>query len=272
MEPTQVESFAERYLNAFGCRILERAPNLIQAELSLEADQDLVHRPFYWMYVEKMGLTPQTTTLTWVFDGRVAPEGVRAELLSYGSPRFNQMLSSAQKNGRFVRLYEDSSLPVRSRRGSKPYDPWLGVNYHISYICDLKKDEILHYGIRLRTGEILEDFHPRIRKRNWTPRLPAHRHILPPLLTVTEAVGELEYNLQGYIEHQDLSWAKSAQERLDQELEQLHTYYPEEWRMSDQLHAEKKQRIRESVWQYHPRVEVEVVNAGLFYLDSLPEG
>ena len=118
MEPTQVESFAERYLTAFDCRILERAPNWIQTELSVEADQDLVHRPFYWMYVEKMGLTPQTTTLTWVFDGTDTPKGVGAELLSYGSPRFNQMLASAQKNGRFVRLYE--TPPVRYAVGPVP--------------------------------------------------------------------------------------------------------------------------------------------------------
>lgn len=271
MEPTQVESFAERYLTAFDCRILERAPNRIQAELSVEADQDLVHRPFYWMYVEKMGLSPQTTTLTWVFDGADIPEGVRAELLSYGSPRFNQMLASAQKNGRFVRLYEETPRPVRSGIGSKPYDPWLGVNYHVSYICDMKKDEVLHLGVHLRTGEVAEDFYRRIQHRNWSPCLPAHRHILPPLLPAAEAVGELEYNLQGYIEHQDLSWAREAMERMEQELEQLHAYYPEEWRMSDSLHAEKKQRIRETVWQYHPRVEVEVINAGLFYLDSPPE-
>ena len=135
----------------------------------------------------------------------------------------------------------------------------------------MKKDEILHMGIHLRTGEVLKHFYRRIQSRNWSPRLPARRHILPPLLPLAEAVGELEYNLQGYIEKQDLSWAREAMKRMEQELEQLHAYYPEEWRMSDSLHDEKKQRIRETVWQYHPRVEVEVINAGLFYLDSPPE-
>ncbi|PTX55001.1 uncharacterized protein YqhG [Melghirimyces profundicolus] len=270
MEPSQVKSFAERYLDAFGCRIIEQRPGLIQAELSVEADPDLVHRPFYWMYVEKMGLNPQTSTLTWVFDREEAPQGIPAERLSFGSPRFQQMLHSARKHGRFIRLYEDTPRPVRSRAGSKPYDPWLGVNYRISYLCDRKKEEILHFGIHLRTGEIIENFYSRIRDRNWNPRLPAHRHILPPLFTVAEAVGELEYNLQGYVEQQDMEWARDAKEQLNRELERLHAYYPEEWRMSDELHEEKKQRIRETVWQYHPRVEVEVVNAGLFYLDTPP--
>ena len=47
------------------------------------------------------------------------------------------------------------------------------------------------------------------------------------------------------------------------ELEQLEHFYPEGVK-----NEEKKQRIRETIWQYHPRVEVEVINAGLFYLDG----
>ncbi|MDA8353329.1 MAG: hypothetical protein M0Z65_09140 [Firmicutes bacterium] len=268
MEPNQVKSFAQRYLDAYNCRVIEQTPDWVETELSIEADQDLVHRPFYWMYVEKMGLAPQTVTLTWFFDAKKAPTDRRAELLSFGSSRFNQMLQSAQKRGRFARLFEDRPSPVRSRSTSKPYEPWLGINYRVSYICDMKKDEILPFGIHLRTGDIQENFYPRIRSRNWTSVMPAHRHILPNLLSIPEAVGELEYNLQGYIEHQDLSWAKRAKERLDREMQQLHAYYPEEWRMSDELHEEKKQRIRETVWQYHPRIEVDVINAGLFYLDA----
>ncbi|SMO39014.1 YqhG family protein [Melghirimyces algeriensis] len=270
MEPNQVKAFAERYLNAYNCQIIKQTPHQLTAKLSIEADQDLVHRPFYWMYVEKMGLPPQTITVNWAFEPEIKQENGEAELLSYGSPRFYQMLQSAQKHGRYVRLYEDSTIPARARSSSKPYDPWLGINYRVSFICDMKKDEILCLGIHLRSGELVENFYPQIRNRKWTSRLPAHRHILPPLMTVPEAVGELEYNLQGYIEQQDLSWVKNAKEQLNQELQQLDAYYPEEWRMSDELHTEKKQRVQETIRQYHPKVEVEVVNAGLFYLDSPP--
>jgi hypothetical protein len=267
MELIQIKEFAERYLRAYDCHILEKNPDFLQARLSVEADKDLVHRPFYWMYVEKMGLEPNPTILTFVFEPDKAPEGVRAEHLSYGTPRFSQMLRSAQKNGRFIRLYEEPRTRFRSAGNSHGYEPWLAVNYKISSICDRKKDEILHLGIHLRTGDIREQFYGELLNRRWTPKLPAHRHTVSHAFTIPEAVGELEYFLQGYIEHQDLSWADNAMDRLEQELEQIHSFYPEEWRMSDELHAEKKQRIREAVWQYHPRVEVEVVNAGLFYMN-----
>ncbi|WP_169713548.1 YqhG family protein [Paludifilum halophilum] len=268
MEPNQVKSFTERFLKAYDCRIIEQTPDYLQTQLSVKTDKDLVHRPFYWMYVEKMGIKPQPVTLTFAFEPDKAPPKIRSELLSFGSPRFSQILKSAQKNGRFVRLYENDSGRLRRRDESKPYTPWLGVNYKLSYICDQKKDEIIQLGIHLRTGDLLQGFFDRIRNREWSSKLPTHRHIIPALISVPEAVGEMEYFLQGIIEQQDLSWARSAEERMKQELARLDAYYPEEWRMSDELHSEKRQRIRETIRQYHPKVEVEVINAGLFYLDE----
>ncbi len=61
-----------------------------------------------------------------------------------------------------------------------------------------------------------------------------------------------------------MTWAKQALKRMRIELEQLEHFFPE-----GENNAEKEQRIRETIWQYHPRVEVEVINAGLFYLEAL---
>ncbi|SDW30323.1 protein YqhG of unknown function [Marininema mesophilum] len=270
MEPSQVRSLALRYLEAYGCQIIETHPDYIESRLSIQVDKDLIHRPFYWMYVEKMGLEPQPATLLFTFEPGKAPPGVREDLLTSGAPRFQQMLLSARKNGRFVRLYEDNSRRVQ-RRDSLPYEPWLALHYQISFLCDRKKDDLVSLGIHLRTGEIVENFDQQLQHREWSHRLPDRRHTLPLLLSIPEAVGELEYWLQGWIEHQDLTWADHAMAQLNQELAQLHAFYPEEWRMSDSLHEEKKQRLRETVWQYHPRVEVETVGAGLFYLTSQKE-
>ncbi|QKG84170.1 hypothetical protein GXN76_06580 [Kroppenstedtia pulmonis] len=268
MGPDEVKTFTERYMESLNCHILEQSPHHLEVQLSVEADKDLIHRPFYWMYVEKMGLPPNPSRLAFTFTPDQAPPGVRGELLSFGSPRFTHILNSARKNGQFVRLYEDTPHRVRYTGRSRAYEPWLGIQYQISYICDQKKDEILSQGIHLRSGETVTEFYDKISNRNWSSKLPTYRHILPPLLSIPEAVGELEYALEGYIQSQDLNWARSAKDLLDAELQRIHAYYPDEWRMSDELHAEKKQRIREAVWQYHPRVEVETVNAGLFFLDE----
>jgi hypothetical protein len=267
MEPNEVRAFTERYLSAYGCTIVESGEHYLQTRLSEEVDPDLVHRPFYWMYVEKMGLQPQTSTLIFTFQADATPDQKPSELLSFGSPRFSAILRSAGKNGRFVRLFEAGGRSARLWNQPQPYHPWLGVHFLVSFICDRKRDEIRDWGIDLRTGEIWEDFHHLCSQKKWDHRLPPGRHMLPQRLTLPEAVGELEYTLEGWIERQDTAWFEEAKERLNHELNQIHAYYPEEWRMSDALHQEKKQRLRETVWQYHPRVEVEVVGAGLFYMN-----
>ncbi|SFS59048.1 YqhG family protein [Marininema halotolerans] len=265
MEPNQVRSLTLRYLEAYDCHMIEKHPDYIETRLSIEVDKDIIQRPFYWMYVEKMGLEPQPATLLFTFEPGKAPSGVREDLLTSGAPRFQQMLRSARNHGRFVRLYEDKR-PRLLKEGSLPYEPWLVLHYQVSFLCDRKKDHLISLGIDLRTGAISEGFDQQLQGRDWTHKLPDRRHTLPSILSIPEAVGELEYWLQGWIENQDLTWADQAMDQLNQELAQLHAFYPEEWRMSDELHEEKKQRLRESIWQYHPRVEVETVSAGLFYL------
>lgn len=263
MEADRIRSFAERFLTAHGCHFVEKSPEHLVTQLSIEADKDLVNRPFYWMYVEKMGIEPKPSLLTFVFDPQRLGEHDRGELLTYGSPRFVSMLESAKKRGRFVRLFEEKPAPVGSPLTSRPYIPWLGVNFQISFVCDQKKDEICCLGINLHSGEIVEDFFRKMLRRRWTARLPANRHTVQPQLTIVEGVGELERFLQERIEQQDLDWAEQALNRMKMELEQLEHFYPEEVKSS-----EKEQRIRETIWQHHPRVEVEVINAGLFYLDG----
>lgn len=264
MVTDQIRNFTERFLTAHGCHFIEKSPGHLITQLSIEADKDLVNRPFYWMYVEKMGIEPQPSILTFVFDPQELNKHNRGELLNPGSPRFLSMLEAAKKRGRFVRLFEDKPSALRNPLSSRPYIPWLGVNFLVSFVCDQKKDEICCLGINLHSGEIIQDFFNKMKRRRWTAKLPANRHTVQPQLTITEGVGELERFLQDQIEQQDLSWAEQALQRMKMELEQLEHYYPE-----GEKSVEKEQRIRETIWQYHPRVEVEVINAGLFYLEAL---
>ncbi|MGI6126385.1 MAG: YqhG family protein [Planifilum sp.] len=264
MAADRIRRFTERFLTAHGCHFIEKSPNHLITQLSIEADKDLVHRPFYWMYVEKMGIEPQPSILTFVFDPQELDQHDRGECLNPGSPRFLTMLEAAKKRGRFVRLFEESARPVGNPLSSRPYIPWLGVNFQVSYVCDQKKDVIHCLGINLHSGEIMEDFFREMKRRRWNAKLPANRHTIQPQLRIAEGVGELERFLQTQIERQDMTWAKQALKRMRIELEQLEHFFPE-----GENNAEKEQRIRETIWQYHPRVEVEVINAGLFYLEAL---
>lgn len=268
MESSQIRSFTDRYLKQMDCQILEATPDYLITQLSIDADKDILNRPFYWMYVEKTGLDPQPAAFCFIFnrDGDL-PEDLRGELLFHGSPRLSQMIQSAQKHGRYVRLYQSPSGWERFGSPSQSYTPWIGINFKVSYLCDRQKDRICSLGINLRTGEIKENFYTSTCQLTWTHKLPPQRHITNPRITVSEAVGELEYFLQEQLEAEDSHWAQEALERLELEWQQLEGYYPDDTQISDELLKEKKQRKRETIWQYHPRIEVSVINAGMFYME-----
>lgn len=68
MNAQQIQSFVLRYLEAEQCEIMEKHPAYVTVKLSPSADRDLTHRPYYWSFVERTGVTPETMTCTFIFD------------------------------------------------------------------------------------------------------------------------------------------------------------------------------------------------------------
>lgn len=81
MKAEQIQSFVLQYLEAEACDIIEKHPSYVTVKLSPSADKDLTHRPYYWNFVERTGVVPETMTCTFIFD----PEGYR-ELQPQGQP------------------------------------------------------------------------------------------------------------------------------------------------------------------------------------------
>jgi hypothetical protein len=268
MDQVALRTFTERYLAINNCHILESTPSYLHTQLSVQADKDLVNRPFYWMYVERMNLPANPVQLSLVFDPEHPPEGRRSEHLFYGSPRFRQLLRSSQNQGRFVRLYQESANRGHSSSPSIGYIPWLSINFFVSYVCDQKRDRIASFGINLQTAEIQHNFYDQIQQMKWTHKLPERRYTNSPCMIIEEAVGELEYALTEELTTEEHQWAEEADKRLKAELAQLDTYLPVEGKQTDEQKITRSARRRECIWQYHPRIEVKLINAGLFYLES----
>ncbi|CAG7651025.1 YqhG family protein [Paenibacillus allorhizosphaerae] len=68
MTTEEIRSFVLKYLEAEKCDILEKHPAYVTVKLSVSADKDLTHRPYYWGFVERTGVTPETMTCTYIFD------------------------------------------------------------------------------------------------------------------------------------------------------------------------------------------------------------
>jgi hypothetical protein len=278
MNQDEIRAFAESYFRSFQSTFVEEHPAYFSVQLPVEVDKDIGNRPFYWSYVEKMGITPNLITLNLIFDPSNCPDGVRGDAMTFGSRRLLQLFGSAKKHGQFVRLYE---LPKQApAKGSTPLAPWLCANYKIEFICDQKRDVLVPLGINLITGEVQQNFYQKVRQLPLTPKLPDYSFTMQPIFGIDTAVAKLESFIQALLDKEETEWAELAKERLEEEKAYVESYYQEETNrqhsteedaakrqeLEKQLISEKETRLNELIWQFEPKIEVEIVNAGLFYL------
>lgn len=68
LTPQQVRKHVMDYLEATECSIIEVSPLHVTVKLSPRADRMLTDRPYYWGFVERTGVDPETLSFTFVFD------------------------------------------------------------------------------------------------------------------------------------------------------------------------------------------------------------
>lgn len=316
MNREQIERFVLRYLEATGCRILEKSPSHVTVKFSPEADKDLTNRPYYWSFVERTGAEPETINFMFIFDpegldqgttSSPAPPAVEAgtdnisappavtdsilgryfgvgpsvvtsgfgrtpkDVVTYGSRKLEQLFGVVQSKGRFVRLFEEPKQGKSNPYASIGYSTWLGINFKVEFVCDMKRDELHSLGIHLGTGQITEGFYGLIKDRSLTPKIPSNIHLQPVQLSLDSAVETLEQHLEQTVKGYDHSWAEEAHSRLSDELARIHGYYDELLRTIDdnkksEVEEQYRNREKEIEWQYRPRVLVSVINCGFFHL------
>ena len=110
MNAGQVADFCLRYLEATGCRILEKSPAHVKVKLSPEADRDLTGRSYYWNFVERTGAEPETMSFVFVFD----PER-HAELQGKNTDREGK--ARGEREGRYHSRRLSGHHPPRAPAG-----------------------------------------------------------------------------------------------------------------------------------------------------------
>jgi len=282
MNQQEIRNYIETYFKAFDSPFITETPSYFTVQLPVEVDKDLGNRPFYWTYVEKIGIEPNPLQLTFVFEPDSLPEGLKGEELPYGSRRLHQIFDSAKKHGKFVRLYEELGTHNGRPRSSFPLVPWLGVNYKAEFICDQKKDMLLSLGMNLISGSIIADFYQKVQSLELTPKLPDYTFTMQPIFGIDSAVEKIEGYITRELEQHDTKWAEYALERLKEEKELVESYYGEEATRQEsteeqesehseklqKLLVEKNTRLQELTWQFEPRIQVSALNIGLFYLQT----
>jgi hypothetical protein len=286
MNAAQIETFMMQYLQATNCHIVEKGVGYATVKLSPQADKELTQRSYYWGFVERMGIEPETMTYCFVFDPLnntleppiVAGPGlfdaaarIQRHEVSFGSPRLGQIFRSVHNKGRWINLFE--TAPLNPPKGKPPagYSTWLGINYKVEFTCDMKRSELHSLGISLNSGEIVENFHQTLLKKKLSPRLPLNVHLQPKQMTLQKTAALAEQYLENKLKVYDHSWAVEARERLKVEQSRMDDYYVEllatiEEEQRTEVSEQYQKRQQEINWQYHPRIEAAPINCGLFHL------
>ncbi|OIJ11309.1 hypothetical protein BKP37_15985 [Anaerobacillus alkalilacustris] len=262
MQQQEIHNILERYFTANESTILENCSGYLHVQLSVDLDKLLMNRPFYWHYLEKTGGTPNPMQMSLITDPNQCSEEKKGEQIHFGSPRLHQILQSLNQVGTYIRLYEH--IPKDDTFQSSALHPWLCINTKISYQCDRKKDMIISLGLNLITGEIIQEFHDMLLSKTVTPKIPDFCFTLSPLITPKSGLLRLENVIRSLIAEDDHQWAEDAYNRWQKDLKLLETFYEEIEEKPESYHLE----IEALKDQYEPKINVHIINGGLFYLKN----
>jgi len=277
MNGAEVESFVIQYLHSTKSQLIEKGKGYATFKLSPQADKELSQRTYYWSFVERTGVEPETLTYCFVFDplnneltssnneGQSLIRNQRYET-PFGSSKLEQIFQAVRSRGRWVCLFEESLITH--------YKTWLAINFKIEWVCDMKRSEIYSLGISLTDGQISENFQESLVGKKLTARIPLNTLLQQKQLSVTEASNLAEQHLAAMISRFDHAWAIEARERLSAETSKTQTYYEQllqsiEPNLKQEVEQQFIKRQQELDWQYQPKINVSVINSGLFHLNEI---
>ena len=257
MYPQQVHNYLQTLFQETGCPILTDHPHYLTVQLTVDMDKKVMNRPYYWQYIESSGGEPNPAQLTLITDRSSLQGDIRGETIHFGSPRLNLLFKATRELGSFVQMYEVANNSMETIR-----TPWLAVNYKVSYYCDQTKEMLHSLGANLMTGVVEENFQDRLRELPLDSKPMDNIFNLPYVIKPSRALERLEEFVEQMILRDDHAWAEEAKERWRRDLEVLEYFYVDVEEKPEIYELEKKAMEE----QYSPRIKMEIINGGLFYL------
>ena len=257
MYPQQVQQYLQTFFLETNCPILTEHPHYMIVQLTEDMDKKIMNRPFYWQYIESAGIEPAPLQLTFITDRTKLEDDIKGEMIHFGSPRLSLLFEATKELGAFVKLYEHTG-----QGKGMILTPWLGVNYKISYYCNHTKEMLYSLGINLLNGQITENFQEVLKERELHASIPEDAFTVPYIIKPARALDRLDNLVEELIIDDDHTWAKAAEARWLRDLEVLEYFYVDSVSKPESYELEKK-ALEE---QYTPRIKVDMVNGGLFYL------
>lgn len=258
MYPQQVQSYLVHFFRENDCPIISNDDHYITVQLTIDMDKKIMNRPFYWQYLESTNGVPNPAQLTLITDQNKLDEDIKGEIVHFGSPRLTQLFQVTNELGAFVQMYERvDKLGTRTI-----LTPWLGVNYKVSYYSDQTKEMLFSLGINLMTGNVVDGFQELLKGMNLDSIMSEDIFHLPYIIKPLRALERLDLVIENLIQQDDHTWAEEAKGRWRKDQEVLEFFY-EGVENKPECYEMEKKAMEE---QYEPKIKMEIVNGGLFYL------
>ncbi|MCL6604296.1 MAG: YqhG family protein [Paenibacillus sp.] len=132
----QIRTQVMDYLEATECSIIEKSPHHVTVKLSPRADRMLTDRPYYWGFVERTGVVPETLSFNFVFD----PEKYDAMT----NPVMKPIANPSNPSPPGTAPATDPQAGILARYfGVAPTAPWVGPGM-------IRREDIIYGSKRLR--------------------------------------------------------------------------------------------------------------------------
>src|SRR5699024_5999879 len=181
------------------------------------------------------------------------------ESIHFGSPRLQQIFHHITNNARYTLLYEQTN----SQKNIALY-PWLVSNIIVHYYGKQKKEALYSFGLHLINGTIRLNVMKELEGVRLEQMMSDYSYTISPLIRTTSGFNRLFQFLMNQLQQENTDWIMHAEKALNEELLLLEYFYQHNPDNQD-LFNKEKDRITK---RFKPRIEFEIINAGLIYLCS----
>ena len=255
MTETFIHHFIKHFFEENDCRVEEDADGKLVVNLTEDMDKAITNRPFYWKYMEATQQQGVPLQLSFITDKDKRDKN--SEWVTYGSQRMQQLEKHLSSQARFTRLFQ-----VKNTEQQTMLQPWLVVNYRLSYEGKQKKEVLHSIGLNLINGIMVSNMMEQLRSIRLDEVISNHCYTISPLIKLESGFRRIEQYIDSTIEHQDHSWAMEAYEKLNEEISMIEYFY-----RFDMDHPQKEQEIIAAKQRFAPVINHEIISGGVFYLD-----
>lgn len=255
MAITNINTFLRDYFQLNECPILQEQNGVLTVQLTEKMDKRLMNRPFYWQYVKSIGKHGEPMKLTLITNP--VNRHSKGEWVHFGSPRYVQILNHLKEEHRFTKLYQRDFVQEEKTE----LHPWLILNQKISYIGRQKRDELFSLGLNLINGQMKTNMMTFLDALTLQPSIPDFSYTISPLIKLKSGYLRVQSVLYDYVTQQKHPWAVEARAKMEEDVDLAKHFFHDE---AD--HAQLDKEISEIRNRYEPRICIQTINGGLFYL------